>query len=150
MRTKAKTWPRNSISLPIQQLFIWTRKTRFWRTDVTAFRRRSLCRKDKTIEQPRKEELDTLDILDGKTRDAFSGKVGPLLARDRCLTDWQIILFSGLFAGYIGFSLDAGYKWLRKKDGNRLSKLNRNCRSMVAIIKMAPDMVRKTRRLLQS
>ena len=31
------------------------------------------------------------------------------------LTDWQFVLGSGLVAGYLGFSLDAGYHWLRKR-----------------------------------
>jgi hypothetical protein len=53
--------------------------------------------------------------LDKKVREAFSRKVDPLMDRERCLMDWQIILGSGLLVLYVGFSLDVGCKWLHKR-----------------------------------
>jgi hypothetical protein len=31
------------------------------------------------------------------------------------ISDWQISIFVGLLVGYVCLSLDAGYKWLRKR-----------------------------------
>jgi len=44
-----------------------------------------------------------------------------LMSLQQFLTDWQVILGAGLFVGYFGFSLDAGYKWLRRKQTSQRS-----------------------------
>jgi hypothetical protein len=62
------------------------------------------------------EQLNFLEM--GKHLDAHGNEklaeARSLMGLQQFLTDWQVILGAGLFVGYFGFSLDAGYKWVRK------------------------------------
>jgi hypothetical protein len=63
------------------------------------------------------EQLNFLEM--GQHLDAHGNEklaeARSLMGLQQFLTDWQVILGAGLLVGYFGFSLDASYKWLRKR-----------------------------------